>query len=124
MKKSFSIAAATVGTIIAAVSPAAASINMSNFYNTTSIIHVIIMLLALICLAWAMKILSYVRGGLMSKSWQMFVLGFGFLLIGQVVALCQNAGLFALPESFSLLVYLLMVITWLVGLYRTRKILG
>jgi hypothetical protein len=103
---------------------AQASIKIEDFYTTTSIFDIILLVCALICLLWSLRIMSLVRGGLMSKSWQMFVLGFCFLVIAQVFTLGENARLFFLPGYVSTALYLLMAIMWLGGLYRTRRILG
>jgi hypothetical protein len=103
---------------------AQASIKIEDFYTTTSIFDITLLICALICLLWSLRIMSLVRGGLMSKSWQMFVLGFGFLVIAQVFSLGENARLFLLPGYITSALYLLMAIMWLSGLYKTRRILG
>ncbi len=103
---------------------ASASINTDAMYTPSSIVNIAILLCAIICLAWAMKILSLVRGGLLSKSWQMFVLGFCFLIFAQLMVIGEHAELFMLPSYTTTSLYLLMAITWLIGLYHTRKILG
>jgi hypothetical protein len=104
--------------------PAEASVNTENLYNTGSAINLVLLLCALVCLVWSLKILSLVRGGLLSKSWQMFVLGFGFLLLAQILLIAESVELFSIPAFIATALYLLMGITWLVGLYQTRKILG
>ncbi len=98
--------------------------NEENIYEPSAIISLVILLCAVIGLAWALKILSLVRGGLMSKSWQMFGLGFGFLIVAQVLALGQDVQIFAIPHFIVSAIYLLMAIMWLIGLYQTRKVLG
>ncbi len=60
----------------------------------------------------------------MSKSWQMFVLGFSFLVIAQLFVIGESAQLFLLPGYIISVLYLLMTIMWLIGLYKTRRILG
>ena len=103
---------------------AAISLDLNDFYNPMSIISVVVLFIAVACLVWSLKILTLVKGGLMSKSWQMFGLGFGFLIVAQLVSLGQVAQLFVIPDFITPAVYLLMVITWLYGLYQTRKVLG
>jgi len=103
---------------------AEASISTENLYDTGSMINLVLLLCALVCLVWSLKILSLVRGGLLSKSWQMFVLGFGFLLLAQVIMIAESVNLFSIPAFIATALYLLMGLTWLVGLYQTRKILG
>ena len=93
-------------------------------YSTEGIVHLILLLCAIVGLIWSLKILSLVKGGMMSKSWQMFVLGFCFLVFAQLMALGESAGMFFLPSYIKPSLYLLMAITWLIGLYHTRKVLG
>lgn len=124
IKRLLNISVAAMVMTAAFASSASASLRMEDLYTTTSIVHIILLLCALICLVWALKILSYVRGGSMSKSWQMFVLGFGFLVIAQVLALSKNSGLLIVPDYLSAVVYLMMAFTWMIGLYQTRRVLG
>ena len=111
------------GVLITAV-PAQAAFQSENIYQPASIVTLIVLLCSGLCLIWAFKVLSLVRGGLLSKSWQMFVLGFGFLLLAQIVTLGQQVALINLPGFVVTAFYLLMSVTWLLGLYQTRRILG
>jgi hypothetical protein len=84
----------------------------------------ILLACSVVGLLWALKVLSLVRGGLMSKSWQMFLLGFIFLGVAQIISLMVDINIVAFPEFVSTLFYMLMAGTWLVGLHQTRKVLG
>ena len=110
--------------VVLAGNTAYASIQLEDFYSTSSIFNITLLICALICLMWSLKIMSLVRGGLMSKSWQMFVIGFGFLVIAQVFVIGENAQLFLLPGYIISVFYLLMAVMWLIGLYKTRRVLG
>jgi len=104
--------------------PAAAAVRLESLYSTGSAISILVLLCAVICLVWSLKILSLVRGGLMSRSWQMFVVGFCFLTFAQLLTIGQQADMFALPGYIIAALYLVMAFTWLLGLYQTRKVLG
>nr|MBN2276705.1 hypothetical protein [candidate division Zixibacteria bacterium] len=104
--------------------PARAAFNMDNLSSPSGLINIVVLLCAVICLVWALKIMSLVRGGLISKSWQMFALGFSFLIMAQVIVVLQEAGFFSVPGYLTTALYLIMTITWLMGLYQTRKVLG
>jgi hypothetical protein len=110
--------------VIVSANPVFASINIPSLYTPTAIVHEILLIFAVISLVWAMKVLSLVRGGLMSKSWQMFVLGICFLICAQLIVISEQAGLLAVPGYVSSAIYLLMAFTWLLGIYQTRKVLG
>jgi len=98
--------------------------NTAGFIKPMSVIHLVVLLTAFICLVWALKILSLVKGGLMSKSWQMFGLGFGILIVAQFVSLGRSADMIAIPEFIAPGLYMIMALSWLYGLYQTRKVLG
>ncbi len=105
-------------------SPAYASFSPNAIYSTTAMINIVVLVCAAVCLAWALKILTLVKGGLISKSWQMFVIGFCFLIAAQLAVVGEKVGLIMMPTYISTALYLLMTITWLAGLYQTRKVLG
>jgi hypothetical protein len=106
------------------IQPAHAAFDVEGIYTISAIFNIVLLLCAIICLIWSLKILSLVRGGLISKSWQMFVLGFCFLILAQLLAVGEKAGLFVLPVYIGTVLYLMMAMTWLAGLYQTRKVLG
>jgi hypothetical protein len=124
MKKIANILISASVLTLAPVRLALASFDMEKAYTTSGIANIVLLVCAFICLVWSLKVLSLVRGGLMSKSWQMFVLGFGFLVIAQILAIGEKVELYYLPGYTLTVFYLLMAITWLIGLYRTRKVLG
>jgi hypothetical protein len=123
-RKIISTLAAVMAGVLAAAPPAFASFEMENMYSTSAIFNTILLICAAICLIWSLKILSLVRGGLISRSWQMFALGFSFLTLAQMIVVGESAGFFAIPAYVTTVLYLLMTFTWLVGLYQTRKVLG
>jgi len=104
--------------------PARASISVEGVYSTSAIFNLALLICAVICLIWSLKILSLVRGGLISKSWQMFVLGFCFLILAQLLIVGGKVGLFFIPAYIKTALYFFMTMTWLIGLYQTRRVLG
>ncbi|UCD95140.1 MAG: hypothetical protein JSU69_03570 [Candidatus Zixiibacteriota bacterium] len=109
---------------LATAQPAFASFEAGNMFSTSAIFNTVLLICAVICLIWSLKILSLVRGGLISRSWQMFALGFSFLTLAQMMVVAESAGVFAVPTYVTTVLYLMMTFTWLVGLYQTRKVLG
>ena len=105
-------------------STAHAGVGTESGFSAVSIINLALLICAFIGLIWALKILSLVRGGLMSKSWQMILIGFICLCLAQALALIAKLGFVPIPEVAVSSLYLLMAATWLAGLYQTRKILG
>jgi hypothetical protein len=124
MKKTLNIFLSVLAAIMLFATPSRAAIQTDSLYQPMSIVTLVILLCSVVCLVWSFKVLSLVRGGLLSKSWQMFVLGFGFLLLAQVISLGQQIALINFPGFITTTFYLLMAVTWLVGIYQTRRVLG
>jgi len=109
---------------LASAQTASANTGGESFFSASSIFNFFLLICAVLCLLGSVKILSLVRGGLLSKGWQMLVLGFAALVLAQLFVVSQKAHIFAMPESIIVLLYLLMAGTWLVGLHQIRKILA
>jgi len=124
MKKNMLMIGGVVSATLLTAEPARAGIETAGLYTTASIFNLILLLCAVLCMVWSLKIMSLVRGGVLSRTWQMFGLGFGFLMLAQVLILGGRINAFQLPGFVTTGFYVLMAITWLVGLYQTRKILG
>jgi hypothetical protein len=103
---------------------ASANTGGESFFSATGIFNFFLLVCAVMCLVWGLKVLSLVRGGLMSRSWQMFVLGFAALVLAQVFVVSHKAHILPIPEFVATMLYLVMGGTWLVGLFQIRKILG
>lgn len=101
-----------------------AVVDTEALFTAAGIADLVLLLGIFICLFWSMNIMSLVRGGLMSKSWQMFTLGFIFLILARLVTIGASINLFVVPEYLSTILYLLMTVTWLIGIYQTKRILA
>ena len=101
-----------------------AAVNINALLSASGIADLVLLLCIFVCLFWSMKIMSLVRGGLMSKSWQMFTLGFLFLILARLMIISATINLFVVPEYVSTILYLLMTVTWLVGILQTKRILA
>ncbi len=106
------------------VQKASANNGGESFFSAASIFNFFILICSILCLLAAVKVLSLVRGGLLSKGWQMFVLGFAALVLAQVLTVSQKAHILPTPEFVTALLYLVMAVTWLAGLYQIRKVLA
>ncbi len=92
-------------------------------FSISAIVNLVVLGCAVVGLFWGIKVMSLVKGGLLSKGWQMFVLGFGFLILAELMILVNRFQLAGVPEEVSTLLYLLMAATWLAGINHTRKVL-
>lgn len=124
MKRIGAVAALTLIPALGLTETAQAGINPALFYTPSGILEVLIFLGSLICLLWSAKVMSLVKGGLLSRTWQMFSLGFGFLLIASLLSLGETVNIMKFPAYVFGALYLFMIVTWLVGLFQVKKALG
>jgi hypothetical protein len=80
--------------------------------------------IAAVCLAGSLKIMSLVRGGLLSKGWQFFAASFGLLALVQLLALLQRLQVFDLPSFLLPACLVLMSVVFLGGIMQTKRTLG
>lgn len=106
------------------VRTASANAGGEGFFSASAIFNLFLLVCAVLCLLAAVKILSLVRGGLLSKGWQMFVLGFASLVLAQVLIVSQKAHILPTPEFVTVILYLVMAGAWLAGLYQIRRVLA
>ena len=98
----------------------------ANFAVITSpptILSLVVLIVAIGCLYGVVKVLSLLKGGYLSKSWQLFMSSFIVLALSQVVNLMNDFELLAVP---SFLVPALLLVTsglFLYGIFETKQTL-
>ena len=88
------------------------------------LVNVIILIGSIACLTTAIKLFSLVKGGSLARGWQLLVISFITLAVGQIFVLAEKLGLFTLTFDIVGLMYMATVGLWLVSLLQTRKVLG
>ena len=97
--------------------------NFAVITQPPTLLSLIVLIAGVGCLFGSVKILSLVRGGLLFKSWQIFLTAFIVLSISQLANLVNNFEIFILP---SFVVPALLVLTFglfLLGVFETKKTL-
>lgn len=76
------------------------------------------------CIAVCFQVLMLVRGGQLSRSWQLFLAGFSVLAVSQLGLILHNFGVFTMPSWLvpTLMVAMAGVFFW--GLYETKRMLS
>lgn len=87
------------------------------------LINLVILAGAAACLSMAIKLYNLVKGGALAKGWQLFIISFVTLILGQFFALAREARLFAPGFDIAAVLYLATVLLWFFGLSQTRKVL-
>jgi len=97
--------------------------DLSGVGTVPVLINLIILAGAAACLSMAIKLYNLVKGGALAKGWQLFIISFVTLILGQFFALAREARLFAPGFDIAAVLYLATVLLWFFGLSQTRKVL-
>ena len=112
---------------LAALTPQTANAATPDFavlLTLPALVDQVLLLVALASIAVAFKVYSLVKGGLLAKSWQLFVVGMLCLAIAQIFELARMLGYFTPPDIFRPVILLCMAALWLFGAYKARKALS
>jgi hypothetical protein len=82
------------------------------------------LLVACAGLAFCLQVLSLVKGGLFSRIWQVFVLGFVLLALSQTAVLLGNFEILTLPAYVVPALMLLMAGLFTYGIMEAKRILS
>jgi hypothetical protein len=75
------------------------------------------------CIALAIKIQSVIKGGLLSKGWMFFVVGFAVLALTQVASLLRSMDVLMFPEWVVPTLFVLMAALFFYGVLSTKRVL-
>ncbi len=106
------------------LSPPANAANLAVITNPPTIFSLLVLIVAVAGLVGAFKVADLVRGGLMSKSWQMFIVGFVVLALAQVASLLQAFEILALPSFVVPMMFVVMVGMFAYGVHEAKRTLG
>jgi len=119
MKKIILTALLTIGGV--------SSVQAANFAVITSpptIFNILVLLFAFACFFICFQVMNLVRGGQLSRSWVLFMSGFGLLTLCQVTILLNTFEIFAVPSLTTPVLMTLMVGLFLYGMYETKRVLS
>lgn len=121
MKRSF-----FPGLLLIAVAPLsrAEAANVAVMTNPPAILNMLVLVGAVVCTAGAVQVLSLVRGGRLSRSWQWFIGGFAALALAEIILLCQMFEVLTLPEFVVPTLLLVMAALFLYGVLEIKRTLS
>ena len=108
----------------AAATVDAQAANLAVITSPPTILNILVFLFACACLFLCSQVLGLVRGGQLSKSWQMFLLAFTLLAFSQIASLLHAFEILAVPGFVVPVLMALMVGLFLYGMYETKRILS
>ncbi len=105
----------------------AGSAQAANFAVITSpptLMNFLILIAAVVCMAGSLKVVELIRGGMLSKSWQLFLGGFAVLTLAQLATLLNALEIVSLPSFVVPTLLILMAGLFLYGVYEAKRTLG
>lgn len=114
-------ALACLGVISLAGSAEAA--NLAVIKNPPTILNLAVLLLALAGMIIGLQLLGVLKGGYLSRAWQIFVAGFGVLVLAQVAVLLQTFEIVSLPTWVAPSLTALFAGVFFYGIFETKRIL-
>lgn len=98
--------------------------NLAVITNPPTIVNLLVFVGAVACAGGAIKVFGLVRGGRLSKSWQLFIVGFILLAVSEIILLCQTVEVLTLPEFVVPTLLAAMAVVFLFGILEVKKTLG
>ena len=98
--------------------------NLAVITNPPTMINALIFVGAVICAGGAFKVFSLVRGGRMSRCWQMFFGGFALLAAAEIIMVLQALEIVFLPEVVVPGLLALMAGLFLFGILDVKRTLS
>ena len=111
--------------VLAAVWPIQAqAANFAVITTPPTMLSVLILFCAGAGLVICSQVWSVVRGGLMERVWQMFMIGFLLLLLSRLVSLLADFEMVLLPEFLAPAFTVLMAGAFVYGLIEAKRVLS
>jgi hypothetical protein len=110
--------------LVLLLSPAAHAANLAVITNPPTIFNVVVLAMAVVGLVGAFRVADLVRGGLLFRSWQLFIIGFVALALAQAAVLVQTFEVVALPSFVVPMLLVVMVGLFAYGVFEARRTLS
>ncbi|RME27851.1 MAG: hypothetical protein D6800_04565 [Candidatus Zixiibacteriota bacterium] len=98
--------------------------NLTALTQPPTLMNLVIFVIAVVCLVFCLQVISLVRGGYLTKSWQFFLTGFVLLALSQLGRVLSSIEVFTAPDWVSPVLLILMTAAFLMGLLQTRRLLS
>jgi len=98
--------------------------NLAVITSPPTILNLIILLLAGAGVVLGLQLLGVLKGGYLSRAWQIFVAGFGVLALCQITILLQTFEIVAVPAWVSPALAAVWAGVFFYAVFETRRILA
>lgn len=114
----------TTGAVALLMSSTAHAANVAVIATPPTLLDTLVLGLAIFATVTSMKVFDLVRGGLLSRSWQLFAGGFAALALAQLLRILNAMEILSLPSFVVPAVVMIMIGLFIMGVIQTRKTLG
>ena len=98
--------------------------NLAVIKSPPTILDLVALLLAFAAIAVGYQLLGSLKGGYLSRSWQLFIGGFGVLALSQIAKLLHTFEIVSLPVWIAPMLLVGGVGVLFYGVFQTKRILG
>ena len=98
--------------------------NLAVITSPPTILNILVFLFACACLYLCTQLLKLVKGGHLSKAWQVFMLSFLLLALSQIASLLDVFEVILLPNFVVPVLLTVMAGLFLYGIYETKRVLS
>ena len=102
----------------------ARAVSLAVITSPPTLLNVVILGLACAAVVVGVQLLGIVKGGALSRPWQILVAGFGVLALCQISILLQTFEIVALPSWISPTLAVIWAGAFFYGVFETRKVLA
>ena len=120
MKKTFTL----LGLLVIVACSNAHAANVAVIASPPNLLNVIVLIIAVVGIMASLKVLTLVRGGVFSKSWQLFVAAFGALAAAQLAYLLNTVEMLVLPAVVVPALVVVATGLFLYGIWEAKRVLG
>ena len=98
--------------------------NLAMITSTPTMLDILILVCGVGCVLGAVKVLSLVKGGQFSKSWQFLGGGFSALILIQLLRIFNAIEIIMLPVFVIPACFILMMGLFLYGIFEAKRVLS
>ncbi|MCK4605915.1 MAG: hypothetical protein KAU35_01330 [candidate division Zixibacteria bacterium] len=110
--------------LVLAGAGSAQAANFAVIKSPPTLLNFLILIVAVVCMAGSLKVVELIRGGILSKSWQLFLGGFAVLTLAQLATLLNALEIVNLPSFVVPALLILMAGLFLYGVHEAKRTLG
>ncbi len=108
---------------VLALSNQAMAANIAVITSPPTMLRLVVFGVVVGCVVGSWKLLSVLKGGLLFKSWQVFMFGFAVLAISQLTSLLNDFEIVSLPDYVAPALWAVVAGLFLFGIFEAKKTL-